>query len=145
MFQLPQTRLARPHRKSKILNKKGPPAAAGEPCEKRTDYLAPRIASLAALATRNFTTRLAGIWICSPVAGLRPMRALRFTSTSLPRPGSVKVFFAFLYARSARGARISVACFFLSPAFSAIAAASWDLDIEFAIVFFGCCFVCVKR
>ena len=59
-------------------------------------YFAPRIASLAALATRNFTTRLALIWIASPVAGLRPMRALRFTNTSLPRPGSVKVFLAFL-------------------------------------------------
>ncbi len=35
------------------------------------------MASLAALATRNFTTRLALILIVSPVAGLRPTRALR--------------------------------------------------------------------
>jgi len=35
------------------------------------------IASLVALATRNFTTVLALIWIGSPVCGLRPMRALR--------------------------------------------------------------------
>ena len=59
-------------------------------------FLAPRIASLAAFATRNFTTRLAGILIASPVAGLRPMRAFRFTSTSLPTPGNVNVFFACL-------------------------------------------------
>src|ERR1017187_8904747 len=59
-------------------------------------YFVPRMASLAALATRNFTTRLALIWIVSPVAGLRPMRGLRSTSTSLPRPGRVKVFLAFL-------------------------------------------------
>ena len=52
-------------------------------------YFLPRIASLAALATRNFTTRLALIWMVSPVAGLRPTRALRLTSTSLPRPGMV--------------------------------------------------------
>jgi len=58
--------------------------------------LEPRIASFAALATRNFTTFLALIWIVSPVAGLRPWRALRWTRTSLPRPGSVKEFFAFL-------------------------------------------------
>jgi len=54
------------------------------------------MASFAALATRNLTTRLAAILMDSPVAGLRPMRALRFTSTSLPKPGMVKVFLAFL-------------------------------------------------
>src|ERR1035441_5814375 len=41
--------------------------------------------SLAALATRNFTTVLALILIGSPVCGLRPMRALRSAFTSLPR------------------------------------------------------------
>ena len=41
----------------------------------------------AALATRNFTTVLAGILMASPVAGLRAMRAGRFTFTSLPKPG----------------------------------------------------------
>ena len=35
------------------------------------------MASLAALAMRNLSTFLAGILIDSPVAGLRPMRALR--------------------------------------------------------------------
>jgi hypothetical protein len=46
------------------------------------------MASFAALATRNFTTRLAAIWMVSPVFGLRPMRAARLRSTSLPMPGS---------------------------------------------------------
>src|SRR5207302_3702123 len=77
------------------------------------NYFVPRIASFAALATRNLTTRFAAILMVSPVAGLRPMRALRFTNTSLPRPGSVKVFLAFLQARSAMLSRISAACFLL--------------------------------
>src|SRR5213593_4709680 len=111
------------------------------PFVKRALYLAPRIASLAALATRNLTTRLAGIWICSPVAGLRPMRAARLTRTSLPRPGSVKVFLACLYAKLAMLSRISVACFLVSWFFSAIAAATCDLESAFAIVLM--CFVVV--
>src|ERR1035441_7792522 len=45
------------------------------------------IASFALLATRNFTTFLAAILMASPVAGLRPMRALRSTRTSRPMPG----------------------------------------------------------
>src|SRR5437660_2641932 len=52
------------------------------------------IASFTALATRNFTTFLAGILIASPVAGLRPMRALRSTRTRRPMPGrTVTPFF----------------------------------------------------
>lgn len=54
------------------------------------------MASFAALAMRNLTTRLAGMLMLSPVIGFRPTRALRFTRTSLPRPDSVKVFLAFL-------------------------------------------------
>jgi len=37
--------------------------------ESRRNYFAPRMASFAALATRNFTTFLAGILISAPVAG----------------------------------------------------------------------------
>ena len=37
---------------------------------------------LAALATRNFITVLTGILMAVPVAGLLPMRALRFDLTS---------------------------------------------------------------
>jgi len=42
-------------------HKKRHPDFVRVPCEKATYYFAPRIASLAALATRNFTTRLAGM------------------------------------------------------------------------------------
>src|SRR5438093_2864014 len=97
-------------------------------------YLAPRMASLAALATRNFTTRLAGIWICSPVAGLRPRRAARLTNTSLPNPGSVKVFLACLYANWQMLSRTSTACFLVKAFFSAIAAAICDFESALAIV-----------
>ena len=47
------------------------------------------------------------------------MRALRFTSTSLPKPGRVNLFFAFLYARATRASRASVACFLCTPTVSA--------------------------
>jgi|GEM_PF-4210860 len=47
------------------------------------------IASLAAFATRIFTTVFAGILIASPVARLRPIRAFLFTKTSFPIPGRV--------------------------------------------------------
>ncbi len=43
----------------------------------KLDYFFGAIASLVALAMRNFTTVLALIWMGSPVCGLRPMRALR--------------------------------------------------------------------
>ena len=52
-------------------------------------FLTPRMASLAALATRNLTTVLAGILIFCWVFGLIPMRAFRFCFTSLPKPGSI--------------------------------------------------------
>ena len=51
------------------------------------------MASLAALATRNLTTFLAGILIAAPVAGLRPIRAFRSTRTSRPIPGSTNMPF----------------------------------------------------
>ena len=54
---------------------------------KGADYFAPRIASFAALATRNFTTRLAGIWMVSPVLGLRPRRAARLREHELADAG----------------------------------------------------------
>src|SRR5258708_38698712 len=76
-------------------NKKGAPKIQSA-CGKSENYFAPRIASFAAFATWNFTTRLAGIEMVSPVAGLRPMRAARFFNFNLPRPGRVEGFFAFL-------------------------------------------------
>ena len=65
------------------------------------------MASLAALATRNFTTVFALIWIGSPVCGLRPMRALRCAFTKRPRPGTTNTpfFLVSLMAVSARRSR----------------------------------------
>src|SRR5271166_5299533 len=50
--------------------------------------VAPRaqIASLSSFAGRNATFLLALIWICSPVAGLRPIRAARERTCRIPRP-----------------------------------------------------------
>ena len=57
----------------------------------------PSMASLQSFAMRNFTTRFAGILISAPVAGLRPMRALRFTRTRLPSPGTLNPSLAPLH------------------------------------------------
>ena len=61
------------------------------------------MASLAALATRNFTTRLAGILMAAPVAGLRPMRALRFTRTKFAQAGKGERVFGVLAGQSHEG------------------------------------------
>src|SRR3989337_2789169 len=76
----------------RLIGKLGRGAPARAPPESSVvleDYRPPRMASFAALATRKRTTRLAGMRIGSPVWGLRPIRALRLTRTSLPTPGMV--------------------------------------------------------
>src|SRR3972149_11635786 len=70
------------------------------PFEPNYFFLPPTTASLAALATRNFTTVLAAIFIASPVAGLRPIRALRLALTSRPMPGRTKTPFFFVSVRA---------------------------------------------
>src|SRR2546422_10948894 len=97
------------------------------------------ILSLAALATRNLTTVLAGILIASPVAGLRPMRALRLALTSLPIPGKVKAptFFVCATATEASSSITSFAAFFEMPNVVAMWVASWLLVICFAAMFFS--------
>src|SRR6516165_9276809 len=50
-------------------------------------FFTPRTASFAALATRNLTTVLAGIFMFCCVLGLKPVRAFLFCFTSLPKPG----------------------------------------------------------
>src|SRR2546428_8631482 len=67
---------------------------------------------------RNLSTRFAGIDIGWPVAGLRPMRALRSTMTSLPTPGMVNPLRASLYARAASSSRNCPTCFLVRPVFS---------------------------
>ena len=66
------------------------------------------------LETRIFTTVFAGILIASPVAGLRPILALRFCFTSLPMPGIVNspAFLVWLTA-SAENSSTMAAAFFL--------------------------------
>src|SRR5206468_9130854 len=93
----------------------------------------PSTATLQAFATRNFTTRLAGILRGSPVCGLRPIRAFRLTKTSLPRPGKVKVFLASLQARAARCSSSSPAAFLVTPIFSARYPVTCDFVIAFPI------------
>src|SRR5260370_27588645 len=85
------------------------------------DYFLGAIASLAALATRNFTTVLALIWMGSPVCGLRPTRALRCAFTRRPKPGTTNTpfFLVSLMAVSARCSRNAAACLLLSSFFSA--------------------------
>src|ERR1700687_1499355 len=55
------------------------------PIRAETRYF--KMASLKAFAARRRTTVLALILIASPVAGLRPMRALRCALTARPMPG----------------------------------------------------------
>ena len=62
-----------------------------EPCRRwiRWNYFfGGAMMSLAALATRNFTTVFALILMVSPVCGLRPRRALRSAFTSVPSAGN---------------------------------------------------------
>src|SRR5512142_3431543 len=82
-------------------------------------FMPPRIASFAAFATRNFTTRFAAILIGSPVAGLRPIRALRLTRTIFPSPGIVNEFLASLCASAASSSRNCVATLLVTPVFFA--------------------------
>ncbi len=95
------------------------------------------MASVAALAMRNLTTRFAAILMVSPVAGFRPMRALRFTRTILPSPGIVNEFLAFFYASATRASMVCTACFFVSPTVSARDVTICDLVNVFAIFVLG--------
>ncbi len=97
------------------------------------NYFLGAIASFAALATRNFTTVLALIWMGSPVCGLRPTRALRCAFTRRPRPGTTMMPFflvsliavsascyrnaaAVLLGSSVFSARCRMSCVFVKPA-----------------------------
>src|ERR1039457_5369686 len=96
------------------------------------------IASFAALAIRNFTTFLAAILMASPVAGLRPMRALRSTRTSRPIPGRTNTpfFLTSLMAVSDRAASKPCETFLLTSHFSANA---WTICDCVIVLPFGPC------
>src|SRR5947209_14980971 len=97
------------------------PARAGLHLLQHWDYFLGAIASFAALATRNFTTVLALIWMGSPVCGLRPTRALRCAFTRRPSPGTTKMpfFLVSLMAVSASCSRNAAAVLLGSSVFSA--------------------------
>src|SRR5229473_4477238 len=93
------------------------------------NYFLGAIASFAALATRNFTTVFALIWMGSPVCGLRPTRALRCAFTRRPMPGTTNkpFFLVSLIAVSARCSRNAAAVLLLTSTFSAKWRTSWVL------------------
>src|SRR6266487_5912346 len=88
--------LRAPAEHGRARKRRGPGASTPGPRAESALYF--RAASFIAFAIRNFSTRLAGILMASPVWGLRPMRALRLTTTSFPTPGKTKPFFASLAA-----------------------------------------------
>lgn len=112
-------------------------------------------ASLNAFAARNRTTVLALILMASPVAGLRPIRALRCALTARPRPGITNLpapldsFTASLNSSSKNYAT----CFFDTGfsgvlTFSARCATIFDLLIGPAIHFLlarECLWACLRQ
>src|SRR5262245_6800815 len=105
----------------------------GDPPRDFQSYFLPSTASFRLFARRNLHTRLAGILRGSPVCGLRPMRALRFARTSLPKPGRRKtpLFLASFDDSESVSPRIPSVCLavsrFLSARYATVA--------EFVIVF----------
>src|SRR3954452_7805519 len=82
-------------------------------------------ASLSSLAARNATFLLALIWMASPVAGLRPMRAARLRTWRMPRP-TMRIrspFLRCLVTLPTRSVRMASVCFFDSSWSSARPAA----------------------
>src|SRR5712692_2618305 len=91
-------------------------------------FLGGTMESFTALAMRNFTTFLAGILIASPVAGLRPMRALRSTRTRRPIPGitNIPLFLVSRTAISVKVARKCLAALVVVPVAAASSFTIWD-------------------
>ncbi len=90
-------------------------------CKLLPSYFGGTIASLQAFARRILTTVLAGILICSRVAGLKPIRAFRLERTSLPMPGRTKdpAFLVSATANVATSSTIIAAVFLERSNFSA--------------------------
>ena len=85
----------------------------------------PQIASFSSFEARKATFLLALIWMASPVAGLRPMRAARLRTCRMPRP-PMRIrspFFRCLTIWPTRPPRMASACFFDSSLSSATLAA----------------------
>src|SRR5262249_45656678 len=103
-------------------------AVAGTLLLRRTEgrYLT---AFLSAAPAVNFGTREAAIWILSPVAGLRPSRALRCETLNLPKPENVTSLPRFRADSivSSIASTASPASFLLNPARSA----TWSTNSDF--------------
>ena len=104
----------------------GPEGAEGE------NYFLGAIASLAALATRNFTTVLAGILIASPISGVaaHARLAVGLHQTAQSRDDEYTVLFLALLDQRLRASpsRNAAACLLLTSFFSAMwrtRAGSW--------------------
>src|SRR5215469_447580 len=84
-------------------------------------YLAPKTASLNPLAAVKRRRVRAGILICSPVAGFRPMRALLLRLRKTPRPlsRSTPSFLSCLTTRAVSSSSSPLDCFFSIPTFPA--------------------------
>src|SRR5579872_5626106 len=91
-----------------------------------------RMASLNALAARRRTTVFALILIASPVAGLRPMRALRCAFTARPSPGitNFPALLASLTASLKSSSKNEAICF-LETGFSGVL----TLSARWAMIF----------
>ena len=102
-----------------------------QPTKTRNRNAYDRTASLSCFAIRALTTVFAGIWIDSPVAGLRPIRACRFCFTSLTIPGSTNspLLCISLSARDCNSSNISLTCVRLRSNLSAKCEKSWVLPI----------------
>src|SRR5713101_7650074 len=101
------------------------------------DYF--KTASLNAFAARRRTTVLALILIASPVAGLRPMRALRCAFTARPIFGITNLPAPPLHSLTARlksSSKNWAAVFFDVPHFSAMLATTLLLVIGLAAIEF---------
>lgn len=81
----------------------------------------------------NFGTREAAIWIRSPVAGLRPSRALRLATLNLPKPEKETSLprRSVLSTVSKNASTASAASRLLSPARSA----TWSTNSDFVTCF----------
>src|SRR5262249_20184961 len=112
---------ARPAERSQKREREPERRRAGDPPRGFQSYFLPSTASFRLFARRNLHTRLAGILMGSPVCGLRPIRALRLASTSLPKPGrtNAPLFFASLDASESVSSRIPSICFRVRLVFSA--------------------------
>ena len=104
-----------------------------QPTKTRNRNAYDRTASLSCFAIRALTTVFAGIWIDSPVAGLRPIRACRFCFTSLTIPGieNSPLVCISLSASDSNSSNIALACaFVVTPSqFSTKCLKSWVLPI----------------